>query len=256
MRITTTCLLVCCVVSFGSVRANACGFAWPTPGFAPPALTPLPVNPTLHVVDLEDGRSIRVHGAQNARVTRVAPKMFRVDLETGGSRAITISALSSDKQLVEATYRIEPDWPQPSPAPVAILASERILDRSTCETVDLIELTLSYAPAYAVEWAYSAEAWARGDRRQNLFSGGDAYQPGTVFLPTGGAWRDDSHVDVPVRPLYIRVTGIYPDGSRTATPGPTLELPTPKVRVEEDAQPDTPWWLLLLPPPRRRYFRT
>ncbi len=241
--------------------------------FAPPDNAQVPMNPTLYVFvhgQRQDTRhGIWVRGARSFSVTEVSRTRafvtYRVDVESSAAGLIQLEVGG----VHEATYHSDRSWQRSATmADVEVVAAgySRFYG---CPAEDAYRLTLSHAPAYRVEWAESAEAFELGGAKTVVFPhhirdfvarrfSSRAYREGHGYgvislgdpACLGPTARFSSY---PKKPPYVRITGLFPDGSTTFTPAfpqlvwPKSFVPPPlqEIRPSEARRRRPPWGLHL-----------
>ncbi|MFN7131758.1 MAG: hypothetical protein ACK4N5_06730 [Myxococcales bacterium] len=242
-------VLLCAVIMLGAPEAAAkCASrsSWLAPGSG----TALPKKPSLYLfvpkggeyplpasqlpLTLSDAktRKLVVH-----RVTALDGQpsfdAYRIDILDSGAFTLHVRLSFGEWDELQATYEVGRAEAKRDPGAVRILSTSESAYRWTCSWHATRNLHVSTsAPAFRVEFASSAEAYASGPRGKVTVdaSRGNELQLGHVNC--GGftfPWGDE--------PLYLGVVALFSDGSESPLPRePTRVEPAPP-RPERSTAP-------------------
>lgn len=241
--------------------------AAPRTVFAPAAGAAIPADPTIHVfltnaagagADLTARVTVLADGAPIAAAIEIASRdsggdlvALRVRPSAAGHAHVTVQVDGGDGG--EATYSIDRRWRAPRRPAVALGGVTREIDAWTCSHTDAYALELdSQAAAYRIEWATAPESWDTGAQAiQILPRSRDAFWDRAVparsgasviglgFLSCLGETIPETAL---AGPLYVRITGLFADGSETArwaAPVPLTARDAPTAAAAE-ARPPAP----------------
>ena len=239
MRIALALVLSSSAVVAAAPRRAAADCASPQVAVGPSPGATLPPDPTLYVflatpygrepwTDLEVIAGGQVLPAQVAVASRTdALTVLRIQVETGDQRSIEVRRRASPRSW-SAEFTVEARRRRVDRPPLRLRSARHERDEWMCSFTDAWLLSpATVADAYRVEWAATPSAWARGEHASAIFPRNEM-DLWSHAVPSGGSTPPSialGHVScfaytIPepaVRgPLYVKVTGLYADGSETA----------------------------------------
>jgi hypothetical protein len=149
---------------------------------------------------------------------------LRIAVETDGHDEFELTHDGSYGATTTSRFRVSEDWARPKRRAVRVRAGEYVVDEWTCSHTDAHFLTVTDAPAYRVEWATSRDAFANGKAKAIVMPHhvDDFWLWGDQRAKTGAGRIGLGHLNCfgesaasgrGYRSRFVRVKGLYPDGS-------------------------------------------
>jgi hypothetical protein len=222
--------------------------------FAPADGAAIPVGAVLHVFvpggDRVPGVSVVADGQRIAADVDVVGRGAAGDVTAlsvrpaaGVYERLTVEVASAYPS--SATYRRDRGWRARRDQAVKLAGVTRERHRWSCSHTDAVFLDLeSEAVAFEVEWARSADAWDTGTQaiqvlprhRDDFWRAAEGKAAGattTIGLGHLSCLGETIPEAALGGPLYVRVTGLFVDGSRTA------QWAAPVLLTEAEPEPET-----------------